>query len=98
MADTWYWPQSLDDNGFTGGPTTTGWQPHNFCYGAAITIAAPGTATKLAVRCQASTTPTVKIGLYNSTPTLLAQATFTNGAGAAWRLESGASHPSRNHH
>lgn len=85
MADQWYTPQALGDSGFASGPTSTGWAPQSFCYGAAISIGAPGTATKLAVRTEASTTPTVKIGLYDSTPTLLVQSTLTNGTGAAWR-------------
>lgn len=86
MAETSYWPQALGDGGFTGGPTATVWEPHNFMYGAAISVLSAGTATKIAVRCEAvSGTPTLKLGLFDVSKNLVAQSTVLNGSGAAWR-------------
>lgn len=86
MAGAWYWAGGLSDDGFGNGPTGTGYQPHNFAYGAAVANVPVGRATKLAVRTiSASGQPTLKLSLHNSAGSLLADGSVANDTSIAWR-------------
>lgn len=75
----------LTDTSFTGGPTGTSWQPHNFLYGGRVTIPSAGTVTQLGVRCiSLSGTRSLKLGLYTTAGVLVAQSTGSIGTTAAW--------------
>jgi hypothetical protein len=75
-APTWTYPGGLNDASFTGGPTDSDYQPHNFLYGAKITIATSKVASKMGVRVSTSGTPgALKFGLYDISGNLLAQST-----------------------
>lgn len=89
MAEQWWYPGSgLTDTSFTNGPTSAGWQPQNFIYGAGITVGgSAGTATKISVRGLnggVSGTLALKLGLYNSAGSLIAQTTATVTTTPAW--------------
>lgn len=87
-AVAWYYPGGEPDTSFADGTTSDGYSPHNFCYGAAVTLPA-GTVTQLGayVDTQSTGTIDVKLGLYDSGGTLVVQSsaiTIPNGSTKAW--------------
>ena len=89
MPVQWYYPGNEPDTSFADGTTNSGWQPHNFCYGAAITLPA-GTVTQLGAYVDTGGFGTIdlKLGLYDSGGNLVVQAaaiTIPNGSTKTWR-------------
>jgi len=88
MAEQYWYPGGLTDADFATGPTSSGWAPQSFIYGASISVGGTaGTATLIGVRCYSNGANfDAKVGLYTSGGTLVAQSTITGiGATAAWR-------------
>lgn len=87
MADGYRYPGGLTDADFTSGMSGTGYQPHNFAYGAKVAVDVAGTITSMGVRCTAASgTPTVKVEIFNSSGTLVGTGgTFSNATSPAWR-------------
>ena len=78
---------------FVDNYTNSGYSPHQYLYGAPVVIPSSGTVTQLGFWGGASGSGSFgfKLGLYNSSGTLIGQSTasITAGAAAAW-IDSGA--------
>jgi hypothetical protein len=86
------YPLGLTAADFSDGRTASGWAPESFVYGSHIVIPSSGTVTQLGVMCATNLAEVaLKLGLYNSSGTLLAQSTSATGATStlAW-ADSGA--------
>lgn len=75
---TWHYPGDESDTSFDDGAINSGWQPQNFCYGAAITLPA-GTVTQLGVFADSTGAAglSAKLGLYDSGGTLVVQGSLS---------------------
>jgi len=73
--DVWYWYAGLGDDGYTS-TATTAWDPSNYSYGSAVTVAVAGDCTKLAVRGAGyPDAVNVKLALYDGSGNRLSAAT-----------------------
>jgi hypothetical protein len=65
--DVWYWSGTGKNDSSFSTLTTDGYNVDSYCYGAAITVAAGGTCTKIAGKASASSAGnSVKIAIYDS--------------------------------
>lgn len=86
----WYPGSGLSDTSFTSGPTASGWLPHQFCYGAKITVGgSAGTATVISARVDTGNEAgmDLKLGLYATSGNLLASGNIAvpQGSAGTWR-------------
>jgi len=85
--DAWYYTTGWIES-TTGTPITGGWAPESNAYGNDVVVGSAGTATTISVRMShSSTAVNVKIALFDSGGTLVANgtgATATSDAAGAW--------------